>query len=269
MATESADGTEISLTLPSHLDEWLDARAADLDIDREELLLQLLSAYHAAADLEDGSLSELVDAADLEQRIEAELDERLEETPDPEVLEARVETLESDLDENIEDLRSRVIQVRDAVKNRADKDHDHPEIEALDERLDATVGQLETLTDEVKTLSERAVTAEEDIEDAESKLNRLARVVVALRNEVGSTAGDDDQLEHLRKTANELAVDEAKCGECRRGVKISLLTEPACPHCETAFRDVKRPDSILGRTLDPRKPRLVVDEPPALESGDE
>lgn len=268
MATESADGTEIALTLPSHLDEWLDARAAALDIDREELLLQLLSAYHAAADLEDDSLSELVDAADLEQRIEAEVDEFLGETPKPEVLEERVEALESDVDENIDDLRSRVIQVRDAVKERAEKDHDHPELEALDERLDATIEQLETLTEEVGTLSDRVVASEEDIGDAESKLNRLARVVVALRNEIGATAGGD-QLDHLRKTANELAVDEAKCGECRRGVKISLLTEPACPHCETAFSDVTRPDSILGRTLDPRKPRLVVDEPPALEPGDE
>ena len=49
MATESADGTDGPLSLPPPLEEWLDDRAASLEMSREELLVQVASAYRATS----------------------------------------------------------------------------------------------------------------------------------------------------------------------------------------------------------------------------
>lgn len=273
MATESAEESELAVTLPPPLEEWLDERAATLDTDREELLVQLVSAYRAAADLEDEGAS-LPDEGELDDRISAAVESRIQtvETGDEDVeeLSTRVDALEAELETDIEDVRDRVLQVRDAVKERAPKGHSHAETRQLADRVDGLASDLEDVGSEVSTTTETVDQLEDRLSDVESKLDRLARVVVALRKRDGTAATErEEQLDHLRRRANQHDIDEAQCAACEESVRISLLTEPACPHCGTEARDIEPPNSMLGLVFDVGNAKLTGTEPPALEADDE
>lgn len=274
MATESAEESELAVTLPPPLEEWLDERAATLDATREEVLVQLISAYRAAADLEDEAAT-LPNEGELEDRISAAVESRMQtlETGDEEEIEelsTRVDTLEAELETDIEDVRDRVLQVRDAVKERAPKDHSHAKTRQLADRVDGLASDLEDVGSEVSTTTETVDQLEGRLSDVESKLNRLARVVVALRKRDGSAVTErEEQLDHLRRQANQHDVDEAQCAACEESVRISLLNDPACPHCGTEARDIEPPNSMLGRVFDVGKTKLTGAEPPALEADDE
>ncbi|QLD84195.1 hypothetical protein HWV23_00235 [Natronomonas halophila] len=273
MVTESADGSELAVTLPTPLDEWLDERAAALDVDREEVLVQLLSAYRAAADLNDESVSGVVDDGELDERLLEEIDRRVQEaesSDDVDELEARVAALETELEEDIEDIRSRVLQVRDAVKERAPKDHSHAELRRLSERVDGLTETLEDVGTDVTGTTNAVDDIDDRLSDVESKLDRLARVVVALRKRSDArTSERKEELDHIKRQANKHGVTDARCAACGEAVRISLLTEPACPHCGTEARDIEPPGSLLGRTLDIGTAKLTGVETPALETDDE
>lgn len=273
MATDSADGSELDVSLPPSLAEWLDERAAALDLNREELLVQLVSTYRATADLEDDPTVDGFQDEELESRIAEIVDAELESVPPAaefEPLEDRLDGLESELDENVEDLRNRIIQLRDEIKNRASKDHTHSEIETLEDRLDGLAESIDEVGSDTADVANHVEGIDERLSDVESKLNRLARVVVALRNQHEETASERNAaLDHIRLRANRLDITKARCESCDEDVRISLLTEPACPHCGTELRDVEPPGSTLGGMLNVRKPKLVDSKPPALESADE
>ena len=267
MATESADGTEVSVTLPPDLEEWLEDRAATLEVDREELLVQLASAYRATADGDGdpvGGLDGGVDAEALEA-VESRLsaDEETIAT-----LGERVDGLESELADKVEDLRNRVLQLRDAVADSAPEDHSHREFATLQSSVDELSADLEALGTDLEDQDDRVAGLESRLEDAEEKLTRLARVVVALRREVEGQPGET-VLEDLRRAANRNGIAEAACGACETPVSVGLLTEAACPHCGTGFAELVPPEPGLGRALGFRGPRLRCADPPALEGGDE
>lgn len=258
MATGSADGSDLSIAVPPPLEEWLDERADALDVDREEVVVQLLASYRAVADLED-QVDDLEPAVSVENRVVEELDDRLEGF-DPDALttlQDHVMDLESDVDEKVEDLRRRVLQVRDAMQNRAEADHDHPEFEELSEDVERLTSDLEEVAIDLANLSDTVETLTSRLEDLETRQTRLARVVVAMRDEGAATDSSGGRaLEHVRRVANREGVSTAACSECRRRVRIGLLSAPECPHCDAEFADVSVPESVLG-PLDPRKPKLV------------
>jgi predicted nucleic acid-binding Zn-ribbon protein len=268
MATESADGTEMSVTLPPDLEEWLEDRAAELGVDREELLVQLASTYRATAehdtDLLDGLAGDGVDAEALEA-VESRLSADEENIA---ALGDRIDAVESDLETNVEDLRTRVLQLRDAVADSAPENHSHGEFSRLESSVDDLAADLEAFASDLEARGDRVDDVASRLEDAEKKLTRVARAVVALRREVGGEA-DADTLEELRMTANRNGVAEADCGACETPVTVGLLTEPACPHCGTGFAELELPAAGLGRALGFRQPRLRCRDPPALEAGDE
>lgn len=259
MATESADGPDVSVTLPEPLDEWLDERAEELGVERAELLVRLASAYRASAELEGGPLDDRsrdgAAAGPDRERVDG-LEERLRELADTHR-------------EDLEDVRNRVIQIRDALRDRAAADHDHEEFEELAERVDVLAGDLEDVGADVADLTDRMDQRDERLADVESKLDRLARVVLSIRNGGSGTGPAGEALEHIRETANRSGVDVARCVDCGRSVRIALLSRAACPHCDTEFRDLEEPASALGGWFDLRKPKLVGAEPLALESADE
>lgn len=258
MATESADGPDVSVSLPPPLEEWLDERADELGVERSEVLVQLLCAYRATTELDD----------DVEGLVGEELEARLADAFEARIDE-RVETLESTHSEDVEDLRNRVLQLRDVIREVAAGDHEHDELRDLAERLDALSSDLADVGAEVADLTDRVDGRDDRLADVESKLDRLAGAVLAIRDDTDGRDGGDGTLEHIRVTANRSRVQVARCVDCGRAVRIALLTRPACPHCETEFRDLEVPTSVLGRWLDPRNPTLVGSDPPALESANE
>lgn len=251
MATESADESDesdVSVRLPPDLEEWLDERAAALDVDRGELLVRLAGAYRAAADLGDESLALDDDALH--------------------GLNGRVNDVEARLEENVEDLRHRVLQLRDAVGDSASQTHTHREFAQFDSRIEDLSETLESVASDLEAQGDRVADVESRLDDADEKLTRLARAVVALRREVDRD-GDGADLEELREAANRSGVTEAACGACGDAVSIGLLSEPSCPHCGSEFAEIELPAGGLGRTLGFRRPELRCAEPPALEAGDD
>lgn len=278
MGTESADGADVSVTLPRDLEEWLDERAAAQDIDRDELLVQLVGAYRAAATLEDQPLTELladeIDGASREELASglAERDAALEDLADrvddvESDLSADVERLEAALEENVEDLRNRVLQLRDTARDSAPQDHTHREFARFDSRVDELTEVIGNVATDVEDVAAGVDDVDDRLEETEEKLLRLARAVVALRR-AADVAPEPSGLEELRRTANRNGVAEADCSTCGELVTIGLLSEPTCPHCERDFEGLDVPPGGLARTLGFDRPELRCESPPATEGAD-
>ena len=244
MATESADEPELSVSLPPPLEEWVDEHAASLDVDREELLVQVVSAYRAAADL-DADAAGGGSAPDLEtlrEEVRAEVETQLaDHDVDARAVDDRVDTLESEIEEDLKSVRNRVLQLRDALRSRADADHTHEEFDRLADRLDDVAADATELSDDVST-------QEADLDDVGAKLDTLARVVLELRDRMVDR-GDDRtrQLDRLRRTANRQDITDASCDSCGESISVPLLTDPACPHCDAELRDITTAGLIFTR----------------------
>ncbi|MUV85895.1 hypothetical protein GJ631_04735 [Natronomonas sp. CBA1123] len=265
MATESADEPEMSVTLPSELERWLDDRADTLDVDREELVVQLLSTYRTTADL-DGDETPSFEKPTLDAEFLDDIERRIDTVDEAELerLERRVGSLESELDDHVEDIRSRVLQLRDGLEDRAAADHDHAEIDQLNRRVDGLAEDIDGLGTDVANLSDSVEAVEEQLDDVSSKLGRLARIVVALRNRSDDVDTERERhLEDLKRRAGREGIRSAKCSGCSSSVDIALLTEPACPNCGIEFGNVAPSTSIFG------SPKLTAEDPPAIESGED
>ena len=241
MATESTEGGELSVALPPPLEEWVEERAESVGVDREELVVQVLGAYRATADLEDGAASP-GGAAEVEERVRAELDDHLDRRDrDLETVQRRVDDMEDDLEEDLEALRNRVLQLRDALRNRAMEDHTHEEITRLADRVDDFASDLGNLSMSVTEL-------EDGLADAETKLDTLARVAVRLTQQDGEDGTQPDrELDRLRRAANRKGITEASCPDCEQSVSVPLLTEPTCPHCGAEVRDITTTGIVFTR----------------------
>jgi len=242
MATEPADGSDLAVSLPPPLEEWVEERATSLGVDQSELLVQVVSAYRAAADLDDDAVEGGPGIDDIDERVEAEVRTQLrDQETDVSAVEDRIDDIEANLETDLESLRNRVLQLRDAVRNRAKTDHTHEEFTRLGDRLDAVATDVADLSDDVADVESR-------LADSREKLNTLAGVVVELRGQSGDPGGDRRRtLEELRRTANRRGVTEASCHDCGDPVSIPLLSDPACPHCQAELRDVTTTGMIFTR----------------------
>lgn len=175
MATESPDGAEVSVSLPPDLEEWVDDRAAALDVDPQELLVQIATTYRTVADLDEPHPAALagdgVDAETLED-VQAQLTAEGQALED---LDDRVDDVERTLEENVEDLRNRVLQLRDAVGDTAREDHSHPEFSDLGDRIDDLSESVEAVAGDVEAQADRVAEVESRLDDADEKLTRVAR----------------------------------------------------------------------------------------------
>ena len=264
----SEEHVDLSVQLPPELGEWLHDQASEQDVPPEALLEQLLSAYRTVSAANEDDVYDL--SSLLEDR-SGELDERLE---------ARREEY-TDL---IQDVRERVIQVKREADGKAPADHSHEELLARLDELSATVEQVDGVQDDVDDIEEAVAELSSELdagfdnyetilrylsdttEDLDSKLTKLARLTVDLREEVLRLAAAEarrSSVDTLKLAANREGVERAKCEECSSTVRIGLLTEPACPHCASSFTDVQASDSFgpFGSN------RLLTGEAPALPEG--
>lgn len=273
-------------TLPDELRRWVDERAAASDDDPEEVLSRAVTLYRLVEDHATSACDEMPPVDDIETELErltdqvSALDDRLEAVEDgfdarvgtvEEDLSDRVGTVEEDLtdhvgaleedfDEKITDLRERVIQVKREADAKAPADHDHEELRARVDRLGTRVDDGFENYEEVLTY------LTDEAEGLDDKVTRLASVVVSLRERtarVERRVTRVDAVADLKESANRHGMRKAKCGACGGSVGVGLLTEPACPHCESGFVGVEPAGRLFGSGT------LVTGNAPALMAGDD
>lgn len=275
MSGEQRDG------LPESLETWVENHAATTDAEPEDVVARAVTLYrlvedHAeSADGVPGDVDDLVETVEeFDQRIDA-LDQQLGGLNDQVGrLNGRVATVERDLDTKIDDVRQRVIQVKQEADAKAPADHDHPDLRQRVDAAETTAArgerQVEDLRDDVdsgfENFEEILTHLTDEAETFDDKLTRLAQVVVDLRRRteaVEQHLARQDALEDLKRTANKQGDTRAQCADCSRPVDIGLLTEPRCPHCDAGFVDVEPSGRFFGSAT------LQTGHPPALVAGDE
>ncbi|SEH48916.1 hypothetical protein SAMN05192561_1035 [Halopenitus malekzadehii] len=244
-------------------DEW-PAELAELSADRREELLAravVRLAEERGVDVPDSeTLDRVREGLD---RTDAELDR----------IETDVETLRDELDEQIADVRERVISVLQEAESRASKDHTHPEIDDRLGTLRSTVQSVSTRIDDLEGDVDAAETRvdgvradvdahAERVSDHDEKLTRLAGALVNAQRRLDrleTTHARRDAHEALLEEANRNGVAEAACESCEKSVRIGLLGRARCPHCDSHFTGVEPKSGFFGSAW------LLVGDPPALE----
>ncbi len=283
MASESSEELTVSVELPADLVEWLDEEASTAGVDRETVVTQLLASYQTVrrldGELEDddtlldtGGITDVVEATvadEVEQRVEPLLTERLTEatTGVQEQLGTRIDDIEADFQEKIQDIRQRVIQVKKEADKKAPADHTHPELaqlSALEDEVESLHSEFEELRAEydetVTEQSERAEDHAERLNEMQERLQTVAWVVSDLRDAQQSSSGLE-AVERIKRAAARANVERANCENCGERVILSLMTDPHCPHCDATVTNVDPPSGWFG------KPQLTVAS--QLESGEE
>ncbi len=262
----SRSGPEQPLPFADEDRQWLLEEAERRDIPPAELLASIVAAHR------------LVAAADG--------DRLAPEDADSLATDADLDALNEEFMGLIEDVRSRVVQVKREADTKAPADHDHPE---LAERLDATAAEtaelethLEDLTEAIDDLAADLSAIETDLDAGfdnyetiltylldrtdtlTDRVDTLASAMLDTREQLRETIGqrkEQQALEALKTEANEQDVAVAACEACGGRVRIGLLTAPECPHCQRTFTGV-RASSGLGGLV--RSDRLLVGDHPAL-----
>jgi hypothetical protein len=253
MASESTRERTVTITIPAELDDWLETQAAERDIDRDILLSQLLAAYQTTADYNgelDGEIQSF-DSDHIETLIEEQIEQQLPgDSETAAALKDQIETIGGKHEQKIKELHTRVVQIKKELDTKAPEDHGHSEFEHLRE----LAARVEAIGDELKTLREEAEKEDDDqlaefderLEEVEDRLQSVAWLVGDLRD----TVEEDDTLDvtdRIKRAAAESNIEQANCQNCGETVSIGLLTEPECPHCSTAVRDVEPSSGWFGK----------------------
>ena len=252
MASEEHDDGGLSFALPAEVGDWLTEQAKKHGESEEDVVRRLLVAAHSVT--QDGQFADPVDQEDVEE------------------LHGHLQAQREEFVELVEDVRSRVIQVKREADAKAPADHDHDEyvtdgdLEDIRSELSATregVDALEATVDagfeNFEEILDHLITESEELEERSAI---LAREIVDLREKrriVAERERRRAEVERLKLAANRLGIRKATCEECGSSVDVALLTEPACPDCASAFADVQKKSSIFGSH------KLVTGQPPALE----
>jgi len=280
MASESSGERTVSITLPADLDEWLDQQASTAEIDREELLVQLLASYRMTAEengypdgesltVDQRKLADTVRSqvdeqlsARLDGELDNQIDQRVEQVLTDQISEAtnsvqrqlsnQIDSVESEFDEKIDDIRERVVQIKKETDGKAPTDHSHEHLQAIPE-LQRTLAGLEAELDDLRTeVAEKLPEHDESITDIDGRLEQtqerlqtVAWVVSDLREARESTGGLE-AVERIKRAAAKADIERANCENCGEGVTLSLLTDPECPHCSVTVTNVEPASGWFG-----------------------
>ena len=234
----------------------------------EEVVRRALVALATAEETEAATAEEVAELRAVVNSL-GETTDQLETAVDS--LSTEVETLETEVDEDVEDLRERLVRLYRDAEQKAEADHTHPDLaERLDEvdanaravadRLDGLEDRVESIDDTVAGIEDRldALAAADD--DAADKLSRVASAVVRTQRRLRAIEGERaaDRLDDILDAANRHGVQTADCDGCGHTVRLSLLSSAECPHCESRFAGLDPADRFYRRS------RLTVDDRPAL-----
>ncbi|MEF8901226.1 MAG: hypothetical protein V5A25_08400, partial [Halovenus sp.] len=225
--------------------------------------------------LEDAVTSILAD--ELDERVAQQVDTAVEAKDTDRIAEAtnavqkqlgdRIDALESDYREALQDVRERVIQVKKDTDAKAPADHTHEQlghIDGLAKTVSALQADLETLREAYEETipehGERVDAVETQLDQVQDRLKTVAWVVSDLR-EAHESGGGLEAVDRIKRAAAKADIDRAKCGNCGEGVQLSLLTDPECPHCSATVTNVEPGGGWFS------SPKLVAAS--QLESGEE
>jgi DNA repair exonuclease SbcCD ATPase subunit len=260
MVDDGGGESVVSAELPESTVEWLDEQAAEREITSEEFLRRLVAAYRTVDDEE----TEVATPEDLDALAE------------------RIDSVDEEVEEKIDDVRQRVVQVKREADAKAPADHDHSDIARRLQRVsttaEATQSDLAEMREELEVL--RATTErgfenyEEVLEyltettgEVEERLTRVATALVYTRRVVGDIAAveeDREALESVLRAANQRGITTADCEACDGTVDLGLLTEPACPHCESPINGVEPKSGYLFGSA-----TLTTGSPSTLTAGND
>ncbi len=267
MASETTEEGTLTVKLPGEIDSWLTERAQTLGVDREAVLLQLLASYRAADELDDDAVP-VPDSSAVEQLVS----DRLAEAADTiqqevDVVQQEVDGIEQRHEEDISDVRSRVVQLKREIDGKATADHSHEELNRLDnleEELSGVQSAVDSIEEEMdSTVAEHDVLIEdidERLDTLQDRLKTVAWVVSDLRD-AHESQGSIEAVDRIKRAAAKADIDRAKCESCGNGVDIALLSDPECPHCQATVTNVEASSGWFS------KPRLLAAS--QLESGEE
>ncbi|WP_396612108.1 hypothetical protein ACH9L7_02150 [Haloferax sp. S1W] len=262
-------------SLPDDLREWVDERADAEGVDRATVLTRALTTYRLAVTDSGESVDDLESHRSRLDDLEGQLD-ALEDDVDS--LEGDVtgqfDGFQADVDEKIEDVRMRIVQVKREADEKAPADHDHPELQQQITR--ASTG-VEAVRDRVVELDERVDAGFDNFEevlsyldettaDLEEKLRAVAQALLDVRaqtTDIQAAELERKALSDLLRVANDANERKAKCDACSETVHLDLLTEPRCPACQSPFRELSPSRGFFGSAT------LHTGTPPALEGSDE
>ncbi|PSQ47453.1 hypothetical protein BRD19_09525 [Halobacteriales archaeon SW_7_65_23] len=201
MASESTEGA-VSVDLPSELHDWLEEKATELGVEREQLLVQLVAAYRTAAEIDDGPAvlgppdgstlpaDAVADAVD--GRVADIIDEQVSDTVEEHVADAVEDQLGSTVRESAEPLvTERVNESTKAVQRQ------------LGDRIDAAE---EEFTEKLEDVRERVIQVKKEA-DAKAPADHTHEQLEAVADLDRSVATLEDELAELRSTV-EKAVPE-------------------------------------------------------------
>lgn len=190
MASESGDRS-VSLTLSDSLSRWLDDKAREADVSREDLIHQLVAAYRTVSGV-DGDTRANTDGgatvveqfdeylAGSEARVDERIDERLGDRLDEQLADA-LDERENDVGPTGDELEARIDEaIEDALAGELGA--------RIDETIEAVLAeQLDTLIDEAvgdaltEQLDDRVDEAVEDAlaEELEGRIDETVQDVLA------------------------------------------------------------------------------------------
>jgi len=287
MASEQRDPS----SFPDHIEEWLTDRTVKTGESRETVLARAVAFYRMLAEDQNDALETKLSS--LETRIST-----LESETDSD----RIDALEAELDDHVEDLRARIVDVVKEAQNRASENHSHEEFTWLSEikadhdtinsRLDAqesTTDELHQLVDELETeitglestLESQAETVEEelgsvtdaietvetleaDIAELDSKADRLAGVAVNLRDRLQQIESHISHQTALAELLETAARENINEARCRNCEKTVQLGMLVEPACPhcRSVFESVTPGSMLFKSA-----WLTLADRPALEAG--
>jgi DNA repair exonuclease SbcCD ATPase subunit len=262
--------------LPEEFDEQLaealddrldDALSEELDEAFEERLDDAL-AERLQQEVRPVVVQELEDGDLVESRVEALLNTQLNQAMNSvqKQLGDRIEGVEGEFQEKLNDIRSRVVQVKKETDAKAPEDHTHPELARLDslaQEVETLQSEFEELRDEYEaTVPEQAETVDDlagQLDTIQERLQTVAWVVSDLRDSHES-GGGLEAVERIKRAAARADVERANCENCGEGVTLALLTDPKCPHCDATVTNVEPASGWFSN------PKLLVAS--QLEAGD-
>lgn len=227
MASERSGDASLSLSVPESLSRWLDDKAREQDVSREEILVQLLSTYQVVDDAGDGEspadrLDSLLAASesDLEHQMDQHLEDR--DVPTDVNIDDRVEqalsdrldgVLEDRLDELLEDRLDELLE-----EHESDVDGDVVTSEEFDDFETAFMEKIEDVRDRVVQVKREAdkkasadhghaelASVQEGLEDLDDEVSDVATSLSDLQDRVDQGFDNfEEVMEYLTDTTDRL-----------------------------------------------------------------